>query len=261
MSHESTAPVLPPPTRLEERLLPWFWYATLIGTVGVLVWIVRDHQWHVVWRSLPFLLEGLGVSVGIDPESRSGSEWSWEPYSPLLACAGRPGSATLPFSSSRSSRAIPQLMVIFWVFFTYPAITGGQSLSAWTAAVVSLSAIASAYLAEVIRAGISSVPIVQSESARVTGLTPLQGFVHVVLPQGLRNMLPALIAHFVMMFKITSLVYVIGIIDFFRAIILVNNRDFAPYALYTAMAVGYLVCCWALSWLVRRLDPKYTLTY
>ena len=74
-------------------------------------------------------------------------------------------------------------------------------------------------------------------------------------------MLPALIAHFVMMFKITSLVYVIGIIDFFRAIILVNNRDFAPYALYTTMAVGYLVCCWALSWLVRRLDPKYTLMY
>ena len=260
MSHESTAPVLPPPTRLEERLLPWFWYATLIGTVGVLVWIVRDHQWHVVWRSLPFLLEGLGVSwaltlisVGIGMVVGT-----------VLAAARMRGPAGVRHAAVfviEVVRAIPQLMVIFWVFFTYPAITGGQSLSAWTAAVVSLSAIASAYLAEVIRAGISSVPIVQSESARVTGLTPLQGFVHVVLPQGLRNMLPALIAHFVMMFKITSLVYVIGIIDFFRAIILVNNRDFAPYALYTAMAVGYLVCCWALSWLVRRLDPKYTLTY
>ena len=260
MSHESTAPVLPPPTRLEERLLPWFWYATLIGTVGVLVWIVRDHQWHVVWRSLPFLLEGLGVSwaltlisVGIGMVVGT-----------VLAAARMRGPAGVRHAAVfviEVVRAIPQLMVIFWVFFTYPAITGGQSLSAWTAAVVSLSAIASAYLAEVIRAGISSVPIVQSESARVTGLTPLQGFVHVVLPQGLRNMLPALIAHFVMMFKITSLVYVIGIIDFFRAIILVNNRDFAPYALYTAMAVGYLVCCWALSWLVRRLDPKYTLMY
>ena len=260
MSDESTAPVLPPPTRLEERLLPWFWYATLIGTAGVLVWIVRDHHWHVVWRSLPFLLEGLGVSwaltlisVGIGMVVGT-----------VLAAARMRGPAGVRHAAVfviEVVRAIPQLMVIFWVFFTYPAITGGQSLSAWTAAVVSLSAIASAYLAEVIRAGISSVPIVQSESARVTGLTPLQGFVHVVLPQGLRNMLPALIAHFVMMFKITSLVYVIGIIDFFRAIILVNNRDFAPYALYTAMAVGYLVCCWALSWLVRRLDPKYTLTY
>ena len=107
-------------------------------------------------------------------------------------------------------RANPQLMVIVWVFFTYPAITGGQSLSAWAAAVVSLSAIASAYLAEVIRAGISSVPMVQSESARVTGLTPAQGLVHVVLPQGLRNMPPALIAHLVMTFETTSLAYVIG---------------------------------------------------
>ena len=260
MSDESTALVLPPPTRLKERLLPRFWYATLIGIVGVLAWIVRDHQWHVVWRSLPFLLEGLGVSwaltlisVGIGMVVGT-----------VLAAARMRGPAGVRHAAVfviEVVRAIPQLMVIFWVFFTYPAITGGQSLSAWTAAVVSLSAIASAYLAEVIRAGISSVPLVQSESARVTGLTPLQGFVHVVLPQGLRNMLPALIAHFVMMFKITSLVYVIGIIDFFRAIILVNNRDFAPYALYTTMAVGYLVCCWALSWLVRRLDPKYTLMY
>ena len=100
----------------------------------------------------------------------------------------------------------------------------------------------------------------QRESAYATGLSAAQAFTRIVLPQALRNMLPALIAHFVLMFKITSLVYVIGLIDFFRAVILVNNREFAPYALYTTLAVGYFVCCYALSWLVRRLDPKYTLT-
>ena len=128
MSDESTAPVLPPPTRLKERLLPWFWYATLIGIVGVLVWIVRDHQWHVVWRSLPFLLEGLGVSwaltlisVGIGMVVGT-----------VLAAARMRGPAGVRHAAVfviEVVRAIPQLMVIFWVFFTYPAITGGQSLS------------------------------------------------------------------------------------------------------------------------------------
>jgi ABC-type amino acid transport system permease subunit len=111
----------------------------------------------------------------------------------------------------------------------------------------------------VIRAGLASVPPVQRESAYAAGLTPAQSFVFVVLPQGLRNMLPALVAHLVMMFKITSLVYVIGLIDFFRAVILVNNREFAPYALYITMGAVYFLCCWAMSLVIRRLDPKYTL--
>jgi len=103
-------------------------------------------------------------------------------------------------------------------------------------------------------------PRIQRESAFATGLSPRQTFARVVLPEPLRNMLPALIATFVMMFKVTSLVYVVGIIDFFRSVIIVNNRDFAPYALYTTLAIVYFVCCYTLSWLVRKLDPKYALT-
>ena len=120
--------------------------------------------------------------------------------------------------------------------------------------------IAAAYLAEIVRAGLTSVHKVQTESAYVTGLNSRQIFLYIVLPQALRNMVPAFIANFVMLFKITSLVYVIGMIDFFRAVVLVNNRDLAPFALYTAMAVVYFICCYALVLLVRKLDPKYDLT-
>jgi ABC-type amino acid transport system permease subunit len=112
----------------------------------------------------------------------------------------------------------------------------------------------------VFRAGVASVPKVQAESAYATGLSPRQAFLRIVLPQAARNMLPALLAHAVMMFKTTSLVYVVGIIDFFRAIIIVNNRDFAPGALYIVMAAGYFVCCYALSLLVKRFEPRYQLT-
>lgn len=236
----------------------WLWHGAIAGLLVAAVALTRDFRWSVVWESLPFLLRGLGVSwlltiISVLVGLVTGTLLA------LARTAGPPGIRHLAIAYIEIVRAIPQLMVIFWVFFTWPAISG-TALSAWSAALISLSMIAASYLAEVIRAGLSSVPGVQVESAYASGLTKAQTFTRIVLPQALRNMLPALIAHIVMMFKITSLVYVIGLIDFFRAIVLVNNRDFAPYALYTTMAVGYFVCCWALSWLVRRFDPKYTLT-
>jgi ABC-type amino acid transport system permease subunit len=69
-------------------------------------------------------------------------------------------------------------------------------------------------------------------------------------------MIPSLISHIVMMFKLTSLIYIVGITDFFRAVILINNRVFEPLPLYTMLAIGYFVCCYALSRLVRRFDVE-----
>jgi His/Glu/Gln/Arg/opine family amino acid ABC transporter permease subunit len=214
-------------------------------------------RWDVVWEAAPFLLRGLGVStllalVSVAVGLVAGT---------LLAAArmaGPIGIRQLAIGYIELVRATPQIMVIFWVFFSVPALTGVK-LTAWPAALIALSMIAAAYLAEVIRAGLASVPPVQRESAYAAGLTAAHTFLFVVLPQGLRNMLPALVAHLVMMFKITSLVYVIGLIDFFRAVILVNNREFAPYALYITMGAVYFLCCWAMSLVIRRLDPKYTL--
>jgi ABC-type amino acid transport system permease subunit len=96
--------------------------------------------------------------------------------------------------------------VIFWVFFAVPALTG-HKVPAWTAAIISLSLIAASYLAEVMRAGILSVPGIQTESGLATGLTRAQIMLSIVLPQALRNMIPALIATVIMMFKITSLLW------------------------------------------------------
>jgi len=233
------------------------WRVGLAACWFAFFWIVRDFQWSVVWRTAPFLLKGLGVSCLLTIVSVTLGMLGG-----IVLAAARLGGAWgvrhIAVAYIEIIRATPQLMVIFWVFFTYPALTG-QTMSAWEAAIISLSMIAAAYLAEVIRAGLLSLPRVQAESAKVTGLSPVQTFIHVLLPQAVRNMLPALIAHFVMIFKITSLVYMIGLTDFFRATIIINNRDIAPYALYTTMAVVYFSCSYGLSFIVRRLDPKYTL--
>src|SRR3546814_6816617 len=89
-------------------------------------------------------------------------------------------------------RATPELLVVFWLFFGLPAVTG-KAVSGWTAAVAALSVIAAAHLAEVVRGGLVSVPEGQWDAARAIGLNPRQALLRVVLPQPLRNMLPALL--------------------------------------------------------------------
>ncbi len=83
-------------------------------------------------------------------------------------------------------------------------------------------------------------------------------FRFIVLPQALRNMLPALIAQLVALFKTTSLVYAIGVMDFFRAVNVTKNAVFAPYALYLILGAGYFVSCFAITTrgaLVRSTIP------
>jgi len=155
-------------------------------------------------------------------------------------------------------RATPELMIIFWVYFTWPLLAGNQ-VSAWNAALGSLSVIAAAYLAEVIRAGLYSVPPEQVEAGIASGLSRFQVFVSIVVPQALRNMLPALMAQLVALFKTTSLVYAIGVMDFFRAVNITGNAVFAPYALYLILGAGYFMSCFTITRLVRYFDPKYQL--
>jgi polar amino acid transport system permease protein len=233
------------------------WHVALAAILIAAAWGLAQLDWALVWRISPLLLKGLGVSFAMTGISVGVGL----PLGIVLA-AGRI-SRIRPLRWAATSiieivRATPQLMVIFWIYFTYPAITG-NAISPWTGAAAALSLIAGAYLAEVVRGGLLSIPAIQSQSAEVMGLTRIQTLTFILLPQACRNMLPAFITTIIMMFKTSSLVYVIGILDLFRAVILVNNRVFAPYTLYTVMALIYFVCCYAMSRLIRWLDPKYSL--
>jgi polar amino acid transport system permease protein len=246
-----SAPSLP-----AERRQAWLWYA-LLGTACLAsLWGMAKLDWGLVWRVSPFLWKGLGVSCAM-----TGIAIAAGLPLGIVLTALRMSSVTLlrwlAIAIVEVVRATPQIMVIFWIYFTYPAVTG-QSLSAWTGAAVALSLIAGAYLAEVVRGGLLSIPAIQAESAEVMGLSRLQIFVFVLLPQACRNMLPAFITTVVMMFKTSSLVYVIGVVDLFRAVILINNREFAPYTLYAVMALVYFLCCYGMSSLIRYFDPRYT---
>ncbi len=86
------------------------------------------------------------------------------------------------------------------------------------------------------------------EAALATGLTQGQTFAYIILPQGLKNMIPAIVGNFIAVVKDTSLIYIIGVAEFTRTIFQVNNRVMnAPMELFIFAAVVYFVPCWLLS--------------
>ncbi len=152
-------------------------------------------------------------------------------------------------------RGTPALLFIFWIYFFLPVLTGLPSMP-FLAGAVALVLHDGAYAAEVVRAGIASVPKGQADACYSLGMTYLQAMRHVVLPQAFRNMVPALINRAVALFKNTSLVYAIGVIEFFRSATIVNAREQQSYTVYAFVAAVYFVCCFSLSRVGYRLGRR-----
>jgi polar amino acid transport system permease protein len=152
-------------------------------------------------------------------------------------------------------RSTPLLMIIFWSYFFLPVI--GFQLSLFWCSVVSLAIYASAYQAEIVRAGVLAVPMGQMEAALSTGMTRLQAILSVILPQAFKMMLPSFVSFFNSMFKNTSTVYIIGVVDLTRTGVIISqlkpNRIFAAYII---MAIGFWIVCYALSYAAQKLEKK-----
>jgi len=152
-------------------------------------------------------------------------------------------------------RMVPLIMVIFWFFFFLPILIGAP-VDATVAALAALIAFNSSYMAEVIRAGIQSVPRGLVEAARCSGMTHLQCTARIVLPIATRNILPALVSRLVALVMGTSLVYIIGVTEFFRAATNVDNRVFRPYEIFGFVALVYFALCYSLSLSGRFLEKR-----
>ncbi len=155
-------------------------------------------------------------------------------------------------------RGVPLVMVIFWFWFILPIILR-LPLPEYGIALMAFVIFEAAYLGEIVRAGIQSVPRGQIEAAASIGLSSAQTMGYVILPQALRNMIPALVTQFIVLFKDTSLASIIGYVDLTKAAQIVNNREIRPFELYLFIAVVYWLCTYAMSryahYLERRLTP------
>ena len=152
-------------------------------------------------------------------------------------------------------RGVPLVMVIFWFWFIIPTLLG-KSLPEYAVALTAFVIFEAAYLAEIVRAGIQSVARGQVEAATPTGLSKNQLMRHVILPQALRNMIPALVTQFIVLLKDTSLASIIGYVDLTKAAQIVNNREIRPFEIYLFIAVIYWLCSYAMSRYAGRLERQ-----
>lgn len=120
-------------------------------------------------------------------------------------------------------RSVPLLLVLLWFYFAVPMvyfwITGKYLLldTAFTSCVVAFMVFEAAYFSEVVRAGIQSIGSGQVNAARALGMTYKQTMSLIILPQAFRKMLPLILQQCIILFQDTTLVFAIGVTDFFRA--------------------------------------------
>jgi polar amino acid transport system permease protein len=153
-------------------------------------------------------------------------------------------------------RGTPLIMVIFWVYFFLPIFTKAYINVFWSAT-IALTIFTGAYLAEIVRGGIQNIPAGQFEAAASTGLSYFQTMRKIILPQALKQMIPAIVGQFIAIFKDTSLAYVIGVMELTFVAQGINNRLMVyPFEIYTTIAVLYFLCCYSMSMLANRLEKR-----
>ena len=149
------------------------------------------------------------------------------------------------------------LLLIFWFYFLAPILLHRPMPEA-ESTLAAFSVFTGAYVAEIVRAGILSIPKGQMEAARGSGLNYIQSMSSVILPQAMRNMIPSFVNQFVSLTKDTSLAFIIGVQELTRSATQVNNRTMnAPAEIFFTIAVIYFIICFGLTQTSRYLEKKF----
>ncbi|SFB34149.1 polar amino acid transport system permease protein [Rhizobium sp. NFR07] len=146
----------------------------------------------------------------------------------------------------------PLLVIMFIIYFGLPTL--GFSITPLFAAGISLTIYVSAYLGEIWRGCLESVPKAQWEAAECLALSKPQRMFKVILPQAIRIATPPTVGFSVQIVKNTSLASVVGFVELTRAGQLINNSIFEPFLIYLIVAALYFCLCFPLSAASQRLE-------
>lgn len=152
------------------------------------------------------------------------------------------------------SRNTPLLIQLFFLYYGLSKL--GVSLSAFACAVIGLSFLGGSYMAESLRAGISSIKKQQFESGLSLGLSPWQNFRFVIFPQALGVAMPSISANIIFLFKETSVVTIIALPDLVNTMTSINSLTYKTDELLFMLFISYLVIILPLSLGLNRLEKR-----
>lgn len=158
-------------------------------------------------------------------------------------------------------RIMPQMVLLFLVYFgTTRAF--GWDLSGELASVIVFTVWGTAEMSDLVRGALISIPIHQYESAEALGLTGMQSYRYIILPQVVRRLIPLSINLITRMIKTTSLILMIGVVEVLKVAqqIIEANRMSSPnaaFGIYLTVLFLYFIACWPISLLAKYLEKQW----
>ena len=157
-------------------------------------------------------------------------------------------------------RFMPQLVLLYLVYFGFARLFGWD-LDGETSAVIVFTFWATAETGDLVRGAVTSIPTHQRESAAALGLTPLQSYRYVIIPQTIRRLLPQVINLSTRIIKTTALVKMINVVEVLKVGQQIIGQFYrlqeAPFWVYLTIFILYFLICWPISALAGRLEKRW----
>ena len=153
-------------------------------------------------------------------------------------------------------RGTPSLLQVYVGYVVVPLLLPSLNVSTYASVAIALTINSSAYVSEVIRSGIQAVDKGQTEAARSLGLTQSQAMIKVVLPQAVKNILPALGNEFITIIKETSLASTFFVGDLMTSYLTVNGKEFLPLQCLLIVGIIYFILTFILGRGVSALERR-----
>jgi len=265
MGPPTAPPQVPQPPGLpgQGRLLPWsplarapLWVLTLLAGGIVALFFIRRSPVYI--ETYHFLAPAVLVTLKL-----AFSAYALAMVLGLIAALGQLSKSLIPYTLARLYvevfRGVPLLVQIIYIAFVLTPTLADLTGIRWfrndiVRATLGLGIGYGAYLAEIYRAGIESIPRGQTEAARSMGMSPWMAMRYVILPQAVRVILPPLGNDFVAMLKDSSLASVISVQELTYTGSLLNARTFRSFQTYNMVAILYLIMTLLGSFGVRGLE-------
>jgi polar amino acid transport system permease protein len=213
-----------------------------------------DLDWSIVWEYLPFLIRGAGTTLAITAVATAIATV----FGLVLALARISGRRILSWPAYiyiEFFRTTPPLIQIVWFYVVVPVLTGYE-VNSFQAASAALGLNVAAFLGEIFRAGIQGIDATQRDAAQVLGLSRVDTYRFVILPQALRIVLPPATTTVMLLLKATALASAIGTMELTRVGQLISIETFRPFEVLTVVALIYFVINYPIALAARYLERR-----